>query len=104
MRVPFVDLWRSWRKDDLSAIQMVIDSGEFVRGHKVQEFEESFAKEMGFKYGVGVNSGTDALAIAIQSVLGLGPGEIITPANTFIATAEAILMAGFTPVSRYNIL
>ena len=67
-------------------------------GKNVQAVESSFAAYCGTEYGIGVGSGTDALHIALRAC-GIGPGdEVITVANTFIATAEAIILAGARPV------
>lgn len=76
----------------------VIKSGDFTLGKAVQQFEEEFAALLGAKYGVGVNSGTDALFLSLKA-LGVGPGdEVITAPNTFIATVGAIGATGARPV------
>lgn len=70
----------------------------YVLGPQLVKFEDELARYMGTKKSVGVNSGTDALWLVFLA-LGLGPGdEIITTSNTFFATAEAIWLAGATPV------
>jgi len=101
MRVNFVDLKEQYQniKDDiLKAITEVIDNSSFVLGPQVEEFEQKFAEFSHAKYGVGVASGTDAIFIALKS-LGIGPGdEVITAANTFIATVLGISYAGASPV------
>src|SRR5438093_7915070 len=80
------------------AIHDVLESGTYVLGPQVAKFEEELARYMGTKEAVGVNSGTDALWLTFVA-LGIGPGdEVITVANTFFATAEAIWLAGATPV------
>ncbi len=80
------------------AIHDVLESGTYVLGPQVQKFEEELAQYCHMKEAVGVNSGTDALWLTLVA-LGLGPGdEVITVANTFFATAEAIWLAGTTPV------
>jgi dTDP-4-amino-4,6-dideoxygalactose transaminase len=95
--VPFVDLksqYESIRPEIDAAIAAVIGETAFVGGRFVRDFEEAFAKYCGTRYCVGVANGTDALFIALK-VLGIGPGdEVITVANSFIATSEAIRMAG----------
>src|SRR5436309_6784098 len=66
-------------------------------GPQLQAFEHTFAAYCCCGYGIGVSSGTDALALALRAC-DIGPGdEIITVANTFIATAEAIALVGATP-------
>jgi len=80
------------------AIQEVLESGTYVLGPRVKQFEQELAQYMNLKEAVGVNSGTDALWLTFRA-LGVGPGdEVITASNTFFATAEAIWLAGATPV------
>jgi dTDP-4-amino-4,6-dideoxygalactose transaminase len=82
----------------LDAIRDFIKTGAFTLGPPVAKFEESFAKLIGTKYAVGVGSGTDALKLPLKA-LGIGYGdEVITAANTFIATAGAINEIGAKPV------
>jgi dTDP-4-amino-4,6-dideoxygalactose transaminase len=81
-----------------SKLQEVILSGQYVQGPMLKQFEAELAAFVKAKYAVGVGNGTDALWLAFMA-LGLGPGdEIITNANTFFATAEAIWIAGCTAV------
>jgi dTDP-4-amino-4,6-dideoxygalactose transaminase len=95
--VPFVDLkgqYDSIRREVDAAIEAVITRSSFIGGPFVTEFEQAFARYCGVEHCVGVGNGTDALFIALRT-LGVGPGdEVITAANTFIATSEAIKMAG----------
>lgn len=97
MTIPFVDLkaqYRSIKTEVDAAIQSVLDRTAFVLGPDVETFERSFAAYVGVDHCVGINSGTDALAIAVQG-LGIGPGdEVITAANTFIASCEAVTNCG----------
>lgn len=79
-------------------IAALIDSGAFVNGPSVAEFEDAFARFCGTGFCVGVSSGLDALRFAL-SATGLKPGsEVIVPANTFVATLEAVTQAGGVPV------
>jgi dTDP-4-amino-4,6-dideoxygalactose transaminase len=81
--------------DDLKAF---IKTGDFTLGKKLEEFEVKFAKLIGVRHAIGVNSGTDALILSLRA-LGIGPGdEVITCAETFIATAGAIAATGAKPV------
>lgn len=81
-----------------AAIARVISSGAFVAGPDVRAFEHEMARYLGVSHCVGVNSGTDALVIALRA-LGIGAGdEVIVPAFTFVACAEAVCVAGATPV------
>jgi dTDP-4-amino-4,6-dideoxygalactose transaminase len=81
-----------------AAIQAVVDKGDFVLGQALTEFEIAFAKACGVPYGVGVASGTDAIALGLQAC-GIKPGdEVLLPANTFIATLIGVLHAGATPI------
>ena len=78
----------------LDSIRSLVKSGDFTLGAPVLEFESRFAELIGTKFAVGVGSGTDALLLILKA-LGIGPGdEVITSANTFIATAGAIETAG----------
>jgi len=99
--VPFVDLkaqYRSIKDEVLDTVSRVFDSGHFVGGEYVEKFEEEFARFTGAKYAVGMSSGTSALELAFKAA-DIGPGhEVIVPANSFFATAEAVSNIGATPV------
>jgi dTDP-4-amino-4,6-dideoxygalactose transaminase len=101
MKVPFVDLkaqYLSIKPEIDEAIQTVIDSSRFVLGEAVSGFEKDFADYCGKKHCIALNSGTDALYLAMLS-LNLKKGdEVITTPNTFIATATAVSHAGARPV------
>jgi dTDP-4-amino-4,6-dideoxygalactose transaminase len=101
MRVPFVNVGAQHaviKSELLDAMGRVIDSGMFVLGAEVDELECRFAELIGVRYAVGVNSGTDALIFALRA-LGVGPGdEVITAANSFIASAGCAAMVGARPV------
>jgi dTDP-3-amino-2,3,6-trideoxy-4-keto-D-glucose/dTDP-3-amino-3,4,6-trideoxy-alpha-D-glucose/dTDP-2,6-dideoxy-D-kanosamine transaminase len=86
------------RGEVLSAVERVLDSGMLILGPEVEAFEKSMAASLGTAHAVGVASGTDALIVALLS-LGVQPGdEVITVANTAVATANAIQRAGAVPV------
>lgn len=99
--IPFVDLQAQYRsiKDEMdAAIMRVVGNASFVLGREVAAFEESFAAYIGARHCVGVSNGTAAIQLALTAC-GIGPGdEVIVPANTFFATAEAVSTAGATPV------
>lgn len=99
--VPFVNLpatHQALEKEIFEAITPLIRNAEFIMGKPVAEFENEFANYIGAKYCISLNSGTAALHLALMA-LGVGPGdEVITAANSFIATAEAISFVGATPV------
>lgn len=79
-------------------IKQFIQTGEFTLGSKVEAFEQKFARYIGVKHAIGVNSGTDALTLSLKA-LNIGSGdEVITCAETFIATAGAIAAVGAKPV------
>jgi len=81
-----------------NAIKRVISSGRYILGNEVIAFEKEFAKACSCKHAIGVASGTDALFLALKA-FDVGPGdEVITVANTFAATALAIMYTGATPV------
>ncbi|HEX3173435.1 MAG TPA: DegT/DnrJ/EryC1/StrS family aminotransferase [Solirubrobacterales bacterium] len=76
----------------------VLESGRYVLGPEVESFERELATFVGVRHCVGVGNGTDALTIALRA-LGIGPGdEVVVPALTFYATAEAVVNAGARPV------
>jgi dTDP-3-amino-3,4,6-trideoxy-alpha-D-glucose transaminase len=76
----------------------VLESGTYILGPEVEAFETEFADYVGAEHCVGLANGTDALEIGLR-VLGVGPGdEVIVPAFTFFATAEAVVAMGATPV------
>src|SRR5271169_6627095 len=101
MKVPFVDLKALHRpiESELSeAIARVMRNVSFVQGPEVKAFEDAFAKYLGVRHCVAVNSGTAALHLTLLG-LGIGPGdEVITVSHTFIATSEAISAVGARPV------
>jgi dTDP-4-amino-4,6-dideoxygalactose transaminase len=81
-----------------SRVLAVLRSGRYVGGPVVREAETRLAERFGYAHGVGVNSGTDALIYALMA-MGIQPGdEVIVPAVTFFATAEAIVRVGAVPV------
>src|SRR5260370_643974 len=89
---------RRYQKPLKQAVARVFKRGWFILGPELKEFEESFARYLGVKYAIGVNSGTDALFLALKA-LGIGPSdEVITVANTATPTISAIRMTGATPV------
>ncbi|MBU7014597.1 MAG: DegT/DnrJ/EryC1/StrS family aminotransferase [Theionarchaea archaeon] len=99
--IPLVDLARQYQsiKHEIdTVIQRVLEKGIFVLGENVQKFEEEFSRYCGVRYGIGVNSATDALTIALKAV-GVKEGdEVLVPANSFIATANVVVFCGATPV------
>jgi dTDP-4-amino-4,6-dideoxygalactose transaminase len=99
--VPFLDLrstHESLREKIVSGLDRIIDSGAFVNGPDVTAFEEEWAAYCGSAHCVGVASGLDALRLSLLAC-GAGPGdEVVVPAMTFVATAEAVTQTGATPV------
>ena len=82
----------------LAEIGRLVATGDFTLGKPVAEFERRFAELIGTRHAIGVGSGTDALKLPLKA-LGIGHGdEVITAANTFIATVGAIAETGATPV------
>lgn len=101
MNVPYVNLIGQnalIKTEVMAAIEAVIDHGHFILGDEVSEFERKFADLCQVPYAVGVNSGTDALTIALQT-LNIGQGdEVITVPNSFIASTSCIAIVGAQPV------
>ena len=101
MKVPFIDFSQQYQiiKNEIDkGLEAVFEKGNFILGEEEQVFEKDFASYCGAKYGVGVNSGTDALYLALGA-LHVGPGdEVVVPTYTFIATALCISYTGATPV------
>jgi len=99
--IPLVDLkeqFQPLKKEIMTEIEGVLDNMELFLGENVFQLESEFAKYCGVRFAVGVGSGTDALYLSLRAV-GVGRGdEVITVANTFIATAEAIVQTGAQPV------
>jgi len=95
--IKFLDLHRQYLdiKNEIdNAISSVIMESAFIGGKYVAEFEERFAIYQGAKHCVGVGNGTDALEIAIEALSLQKGSEIIVPANSFIASSEAVTRTG----------
>ena len=101
VQVPFVDLGAAHRRDREAidaAIAGVLDRSDFVLGAAVLQFEEAFAAHCGVRHAIGVDSGFSALELTMRAY-GIGEGdEVITAANTFVATVGAIDIVGARPV------
>ncbi|MDG2051645.1 MAG: DegT/DnrJ/EryC1/StrS family aminotransferase [Myxococcota bacterium] len=101
MKIPLVDL--SWQHREIerevrSGFDRVMASSDFVLGTDVDEFEQEFAKFCDVPFCVGVANGTDAIELGLRALC-IGPGdEVIVPANTFIASALAVVRSGAKPV------
>lgn len=101
IKVPFVEFSQipenvkdAWKK----SASEVIDAGYFVGGQKVAQFEKEWAKAVGVDFAVGVGNGLDGLVIALKAV-GVVAGDLVAvPSHTFIATWNAVLLVGATPV------
>ena len=86
------------REEFMKAFDDTLARGAIVNREELWKFEEGFAKFVGAKYAIGVNSGTSALDVAFQAA-GIGPGdEVVTVAHTFMASVSTIAMTGATPV------
>jgi dTDP-4-amino-4,6-dideoxygalactose transaminase len=101
MDVPLVDLSAQHREiaaEVRAGFERVFEHSSYILGEEVGDFERAYAAFAGRAHCVGVSSGTDALELALRG-LGIGIGdEVILPANTFVATALAVVRAGATPV------
>lgn len=103
MKVPFLDLYKVNKPYDLKSIAAdVIDSGRYIFGKRVEQFEREFADYIGVDYCVGVGSGLDTLRFILKAYIHMGvlkkDDEVLVPANTYIATILAIVDNGLVPV------
>ena len=98
---PIVDLKRQYKQTGAEIEKAVVDvlrSGAYILGPNTKALEQAFAQYLGTKHAIGLNSGTDALHLALRA-LDIGKGdEVITVAFTFVATTESIEIVGATPV------
>ena len=100
---------KEFREDYIESFKNVLDSGWFILGANVKNFETEFAKYLGVNYCVGVGNGLDALTLALKAFNFPADAEVIVPSNTYIATILAIIECGFKPVlvepdiATYNI-
>jgi len=101
MKIPLVDLGQQYGelKSEIDAsLRSICEKTQFILGPSVADFEAAFAEYCGTKGCVAVNSGTSALHLALLAA-GIGPGdEVICPSWTFIATIEAVMYTGATPI------
>jgi dTDP-4-amino-4,6-dideoxygalactose transaminase len=99
--IPYVRLNADYgevRADVIAAVDRVFGKGDFILGEAVERFEAAAAKACGAAHVVALNSGTDALILGMKA-FGIGPGdEVITPPNSFVASAAAVVHIGATPV------
>jgi dTDP-4-amino-4,6-dideoxygalactose transaminase len=99
-QIPFLDvaaMTDEVRDTVEEAWQRVLKSSRFIGGEAVEQFEAAWADYCHVPHAIGVANGTDALQLTLMA-LGIGPGdEVILPTNTFVATAEAVVLAGATP-------
>src|SRR5271154_2527624 len=85
-------------EEEITAVEKVLRSGWLTTGPVAQEFEKEFARYVGCKHALAINSGTSALQLALEAI-GLKQGdEVLVPTNTFTATAEVVTYFGATPV------
>jgi len=101
VKIPYVNLkaqWENEKKDLIPIIDKVLSSGVYVGGSEIDKFENKICTKLKTKYCISLNSGTDALVLALHC-LGIRPGdEVITPPNSFIASTAAIVHLGAKPV------
>lgn len=104
MNVPYLDLRRvnaAFEPALTQAVTRVVRSGRYLQGEEVRAFEAEFAQYVGAAHCVGVANGLDALTLVLMAwkqLRGWNGGEVIVPAFTFVATAEAVRRAGLCPV------
>lgn len=101
MKIPLVDLkiqYETIKEEIQEAIKRVLESTQFILSEEVHKFEEEFAKFCGAKYCVGVNSGTDAIYLALRALRIGQNDDVVTVSHTFIATVEPVGMVGAKPI------
>ena len=99
MKIQYSYLAKQFNEIDniISKIKEVVKNGDFTIGDELIKFEKNMSSYFGMKYGIGVNSGTDALLLSLKS-MGIGQGdEVITSVQTFVATINSIILNGATP-------
>src|SRR5260370_31247682 len=98
--IPYVNLGlqhRGLRDELLKSVAGVLDSGQFILGEETELFEKELSALCRARHAVAVNSGTDALVLALKC-MGIGPGdEVITAPNSYLASASCVALAGATP-------
>ena len=101
IEVPYVNLsaqWNEERDDLLPIIESILESGQYVGSKEIEQLESRIEKSFGVKHAITLNSGTDALVLALLAI-NVGPNdEVITPPNSFIASTAAIARVGAKPV------
>ena len=99
MKVKYLDLPKQFKDEALwREIKKIFETCQFIQGPEVERFESKFANLCGTPYALGLNSGTDAIFLALRA-LNIGSGdEVITVPNSFVSTAGAIIAAGAKPV------
>jgi dTDP-4-amino-4,6-dideoxygalactose transaminase len=101
MKIPFVDLeiqYNSIKDEVLDAIEKVIDSRKFIQGDFCKDFSNNFLEVHGGNFGTGCSNGTSAISLSLRAIGVQAGDEVITVANTFFATLEAIVEVGAIPV------
>jgi dTDP-4-amino-4,6-dideoxygalactose transaminase len=98
--IPFADLHREYLgiHRHNQAVSRVLESGWFVLGEEVVQFEKAFSDYVGARWAIGVNSGSDALYLALRALNIGGIDEVITVSHTFVSTADGIVRCGAKPV------
>ena len=101
MKIPYVNLTKQWKSEKkylLKIIDKVLSTGNYVGGAEIQNFESSVKNICNVKHVVALNSGTDALTLALKSI-GIKKGdEVITPPNSFISSTSSIIHLGAKPI------
>lgn len=100
-KIPYINLKKQSKEENnqiIKALRKILSSSDFILGDETQKFEKNICKYLNIKYCVALNSGTDALTLAL-SLVGVKRGdEVITPSNSFVASAASIAHLGAIPV------
>ena len=94
----YLDEYKINKKNLIRAVDKVFQSGNLILGNELKNFEKNYSKYIGKKYGIGVNSGTDAILISLMALGVKKNDEVITVSNTAVPTVSAIVSSGAKPV------
>ena len=102
MKVPYTNFApknEQIKRELMNAFEQVLDSGRYIQGPEVKEFENEFASYSGTKFAAGIANGTCSLKLTLQALDLPSNSEVITAPNSFIASASSVVLAGLKPTA-----